>query len=110
MDIIATEQKGAENIPDFRHHLEGGRRRDLFQHRAGGIQGFGLILSEVGQVQIVPGLPLPLLRRFGAGEQPHQGRFAGAVGSDQGQALAALDLHFDLLQHPQRAIAMIDAA
>jgi hypothetical protein len=41
---------------------------------------------------------LAVVRRFLAGDDPHQARFASAVAADQADALARLDLEIDLVE------------
>ncbi len=106
VDIVAMEEEGAEQVAQFRHHVEGGNPGDLLQHRQLPIEGVGLVLGEVGQHQPRPFLALPFKRCFDPGQQAHQRRLAGAVGADQGHPLAAFDGQFDVAKHRVCAIAV----
>jgi len=108
LHIVPGKQEGAKDVPHPRHHVEGRRIRDLLQHGGFRIQGPGLILGKIGQLQIMALPPRTPARRLGCRQQAHQGRFAGAVGTDQGQPLAPLHGQVHVLQHAQGPVAMLD--
>ena len=53
-----------------------------------------------------PSSALAAIRRFLAREHPHQRRLAGAVGPDQRDAIAALDVQVEVAEHDEVAVRL----
>ncbi len=69
-----------------------------------------LVLGEILRHDLMPFGARPGIRRFDPGEHAHQRRLAGAVGADEGNAIAALDEDVDAPEHDPPAVCLAHAA
>ena len=70
------------------------------------IEASGFVLREVLHHDLMAFAPLAGVGRFGARQHPHQRRLAGAVGRDERDPVAALDVQVDAIEHDVVAVRL----
>ena len=106
LDIIAGKQKRPEDITQLRNHVERCIVADFAEYVVFHVQLRCLVLGKVGQVQIMPFLAFTLVGRLDPGQQPHQGRLAGAVRPNQGDPFPLLNHQVYIFKYLQIAIGL----
>ena len=107
-DVVAAKQKAAEDVADglLGHALR--RVERLLQDGVLGIQHRRSVLREIAGLRVVTVLEQAGLRLEDFREQLEQRGFAGAVRSDQHDALAALGLEMKSVVNQFFAVAELD--
>ena len=74
------------------------------------IEARRFVLREVLHHDLVALGPRAGVRRLDARQHAHQRGFAGAVRADERDAIAALDVHVDAVEHDARAVGLAHVA
>ncbi len=110
LDGVPAEEKRAEEVAQPRHHVVGCDRHHLIEDVLRGIEDVRLVLREVAELDVVADLALAGGERLDAGEQLHERGLAGAVRSDERDALAALEREVEPLVDDELFVALAGLA
>ena len=106
VDVVFRKEEAAQDVPDRGHHVHrrsGGERLVDGERR---VEPGRFVLREVLRVDPVADGPLAAVGRLRPREHPHEGRLAGAVWTDQGEAVAALDMKIHAAEHANVAVGL----
>ena len=108
VDIVTTEEKGAQNTAN----AVGGRALagpvDLIEDRRLAMQGIGVVLRVVANVDLIADFGRALAGLQFASDDLEQGRLAGAVRTNDADFLAALYREIDSLEDFDIAVALAE--
>jgi hypothetical protein len=106
VDVVAREEEAAEDVANHRDHLHRRAGGQGLVHRRRRVHPCRLVLREVLHDDVVAERALAGVGRLLAGQHPHQGRLAGAVGSDERDAIAALDVQVEIVEDGQAVVGL----
>ena len=111
VDIVFAEKKSAEDGAGLllgELVFNGAQRHDVFENAHAGIEVVETVLGEVAGHDVGAELAGAALRGDDVGENLEERRFAGAVGADEHDALAAFAGEVEILVHDVVAVGLFD--
>ena len=106
LGVITREEEGAEDAAAAWNGVEGGVGLHLLEQGVAERERLHLVLREVGEDDVVTELDAALVGRHHGGDQLEKRGLAGAVGSDDDDALAPLHLYVDVAVDLEIAVAL----
>ena len=106
VDIVAREEKAAEDVADRRHHVDRRARGERLVDGRRRIHARRFVLREVLHDDVVAFDARARVRRLLAREHAHQRRLAGAVRADERDAVAALDVQVEVAEDDEVAVRL----
>ncbi len=90
MDVVAPEEEGAREVPQFRDEVGGRVGLQGFHHGLGSAHRLRDVLGEIADGDARAEDDLSLVARIHRGQDAEQGRLAGAVAAHHDELLARL--------------------